>query len=276
MYVSLTARGNDRVRAQDSRIPFFGRFVEADPLGYADSPNLYAYVLNDPINKVDPLGLQAVEDIGTVTASALRRFELFGPGGLVAMPSAAVSSSPGEGISTIVEHITVTGTRPKAKPKPPARSIVSGLWRDFVRGVRTVICNAPTLGGGAGLDMYAGAGGSISSGASINPQTGQISLGFDLGVGFGLGGGARYVGGKALGLGSASSEVLPVVSGGVNANATAVVGPVGAAGSYQLIGSNPGDWALGYTGGPTATANANLSGHVQANLPPLYDAGCDE
>ena len=34
-----------------------GRFLSTDPLGYADGMNLYAYVRNNPINRVDPLGL---------------------------------------------------------------------------------------------------------------------------------------------------------------------------------------------------------------------------
>lgn len=34
-----------------------GRYIQRDPLGYADGLNPYAYVHNDPINRFDPLGL---------------------------------------------------------------------------------------------------------------------------------------------------------------------------------------------------------------------------
>lgn len=37
--------------------PELRRFIQADPLGYADGLNIYAYVGNDPLNFVDPLGL---------------------------------------------------------------------------------------------------------------------------------------------------------------------------------------------------------------------------
>jgi RHS repeat-associated protein len=36
--------------------PAWGRFMQADPIGYAGGSNLYRYVRNDPLNLTDPYG----------------------------------------------------------------------------------------------------------------------------------------------------------------------------------------------------------------------------
>ena len=46
-----------RARYYDPKI---GRFISEDPLGFAAGMNVYAYVRNNPANRRDPLGLQAV------------------------------------------------------------------------------------------------------------------------------------------------------------------------------------------------------------------------
>jgi RHS repeat-associated protein len=37
--------------------PKVGRWLTPDPLGFADGPNLYSYVHNNPLTHIDPLGL---------------------------------------------------------------------------------------------------------------------------------------------------------------------------------------------------------------------------
>jgi len=61
-----------RARYYDASI---GRFISADPIGFIGGINFYAYCLNDPINLIDPDGLN------TITIGGGIGFSIGGPPG---------------------------------------------------------------------------------------------------------------------------------------------------------------------------------------------------
>jgi hypothetical protein len=120
-------------RFYDSQI---GRFLTPDPAGYIDSPNLYAYVLGDPVNNTDPSGLEAEDEDEEIVITGRRRsglasfFGAFSSGGNIGSgsffhfldPLGDNGSGPEPGMET-VDEIVVTaprrsGQRAQAVPFP--------------------------------------------------------------------------------------------------------------------------------------------------------------
>lgn len=74
--------------------PSWGKFLQADPLGYADGMNRYAYVGHNPTNLVDPFGTMAVGGgFSTSTGSVDTSNYSFNASGAVAAVDTALNSS---------------------------------------------------------------------------------------------------------------------------------------------------------------------------------------
>ncbi|MBX9943182.1 MAG: hypothetical protein K2Y40_03810 [Reyranella sp.] len=147
--------------------PAWGRFAQADPIGYQGGINLYAYVGNDPLNLIDPEGLLSWMGVARFVGGSLEAATGIGlglatgwsgvgaiAGGAIALHGIDVAQAAWRGTDTF----TSQGLQSAGVPQSAANAIDTGI-----SGAVAIAAGRPVLpysqfgsaisGGGQGVSV---------------------------------------------------------------------------------------------------------------------------